>query len=48
MGDFNLADVCWKYSTAERELPRGFMEFVEDNLLIKLMSEPTRELDFCL
>ncbi|KAK4816237.1 hypothetical protein QYF61_013645 [Mycteria americana] len=33
MGDFNLPDVCWKYSTAERKQSRRFLEGVEDNFL---------------
>ncbi|KAF1425232.1 hypothetical protein FQV24_0000448, partial [Spheniscus mendiculus] len=43
MGDFNLPDVCWKYSTEERKQSRRFLECVEDNFLTQLVSEPTRE-----
>jgi len=43
MGDLNLADVCWKYSTAERKQSRTFLECVEDNFLMQLVREPTRE-----
>jgi len=42
VGDFNLLDVCWKYSTAERKQSRRFMECVEDNFLMSLVSEPIR------
>jgi len=42
VGDFNLPDICWKYNTAERKQPRRFLEFVEDNFLTQLVSEPTR------
>ncbi|GAB0208010.1 hypothetical protein GRJ2_003266700 [Grus japonensis] len=42
MGDFNLPDVCWKYSTAERKQSRRFLECVENNFLTQLVSEPTR------
>ncbi|KAK4820048.1 hypothetical protein QYF61_017894 [Mycteria americana] len=43
VGDFNLPDVCWKYSTAERKQSRRFLECVADNFLTQLVSEPTRE-----
>jgi len=42
MGDFNLADICWKYSPAERKQSRRFLECVEDNFLTQLVREPTR------
>jgi len=42
MGDFNLPDTCWKYNAAERKKPRTFLECVEDNFLMQLVSEPTR------
>jgi len=40
--DFNLPDICWKYNTAERNQSRRFLECVEDNFLMQLVSEPTR------
>ncbi|GAB0177331.1 mitochondrial enolase superfamily member 1 [Grus japonensis] len=43
MGDFNLPDVRWKYSTAERKQSMRFLECVEENFLTQLVSEPTRE-----
>ncbi|KAK4830936.1 hypothetical protein QYF61_014309 [Mycteria americana] len=44
VGDFNLPDVCWKYSSAERKQSRRFLERVaDDNFLTQLVSEPTRE-----
>jgi len=42
MEDFNLPDICWKYNTAERKQSRRFLECVEDNFLMQLISEPTR------
>ena len=42
MGDLNLADICWKYNTAERKQSRRFLECMEGNLLTQLVSEPTR------
>jgi len=42
MEDFNLPDICWKYNTAERKQSRRFLECVEDNFLMQLVSEPTR------
>jgi len=42
VGHFNLQDICWKYNTAERKQSRKFLECVEDNLLMQLVSEPTR------
>jgi len=29
MGDFNLPDICWKYSTAESKQSRRFLECVK-------------------
>ena len=43
MGDFNFPDICWKYSTAERDQSWRFLECVADNFLTQLVSEPTRE-----
>lgn len=43
MEDFNLPDVCWKYNTAEGKHSRRFLEYVEDNFLTQLVSEPGRE-----
>ena len=43
MGDFNFPDICWKYSTAERDQSRRFLECVGDNFLTQLVREPTRE-----
>ncbi|KAK4826063.1 hypothetical protein QYF61_005022 [Mycteria americana] len=40
MGDFNVPDVCWKHSTAERKQSRRFLECVEDNFLTQLGSDP--------
>jgi len=40
--DLNSPDVCWKYNTAERKQPRRFLEYVADNFLTQLVSEPTR------
>jgi len=42
VGDFNLLDICWKYSTAERKQSRRFLECVEDNFRMQLVSEPAR------
>lgn len=41
MGTCNLADVFWKYSIADRNQPRRFMEFVVDNFLKQLVSKLT-------
>jgi len=41
-GDFNLLDICWKYNTAERKQSRRFLECVEDDFLMQLVSQPTR------
>jgi len=43
VGDFNLADFCWKYNTADRKQSRRFLECVEDKFLTQLVREPTRE-----
>ncbi|PKU46217.1 hypothetical protein llap_3441 [Limosa lapponica baueri] len=42
VGDFNLLDICWKYNTAESRQARRFLECMEDNFLMQLVSEPTR------
>ncbi|PKU42559.1 hypothetical protein llap_7137 [Limosa lapponica baueri] len=39
MGNFNLADVYWKYNTVERKQSRRLLECVEDNFLTQLVSE---------
>jgi len=41
VGDFDLADICWKHNAAERKQFRRFLECVEDNFLAQLVSEPT-------
>jgi len=43
VGEFNLPDVCWKYSTVEKKQSKRFMDCVEDDFLTELMGEPTRE-----
>lgn len=43
MGDFDLADVCWIYNTAESKQSRRFLECVEDSFLTQLLNEPARE-----
>lgn len=40
--DFNLSDICWKYSTADRKQSRRLLEYVEDNLVTELVREPAR------
>ena len=40
--DFDLPDVCWQYNTAERKQSRRFLECVEGNFRMQLVSEPTR------
>ena len=42
VGDINLQDFCWKYNTADKRESRRFLECVEDNFLMQLVSEPTR------
>jgi len=40
--NFNLPDACWKSNPAERKQSRRFLECVEGNFLMQLVSEPTR------
>ncbi|KAF4802939.1 hypothetical protein TURU_019104 [Turdus rufiventris] len=40
-GDFNLIDICWELNPAEKRQSRKFLEYVEDNFLSQLVSEPT-------
>jgi len=42
VGNFNLPDICWKYNTAERKQSRRFLQCMEGNFLMQLVSEPTR------
>ena len=43
MGDFNLSDICWKCNTEEKKQSRRFLVCMEDNFLMQLVREPTRE-----
>ncbi|XP_051640625.1 uncharacterized protein LOC127469851 [Manacus candei] len=43
VGDFNLLDVCWELHTAEKRQSRRFLECIEDNFLLQLVNEPTRD-----
>ena len=40
-GDFNFPTICWK--AVQKEQSRRFLECMEDNLLMQLVREPTRE-----
>ncbi|KAJ7422299.1 hypothetical protein WISP_38577 [Willisornis vidua] len=42
VGDFNLPDICWELSTAEKRQSRRFLECIEDNFLLQLVNERTR------
>ena len=37
MGDFNFADICWKYNTAQRKQSKRFLECMEDSFLTQLV-----------
>ncbi|KAJ7409653.1 RNA-directed DNA polymerase from mobile element jockey-like protein [Willisornis vidua] len=41
--DFNLPDICWELNTAEKRQSRRFLECIEDNFLLHLVNEPTRD-----
>ncbi|KAJ7411268.1 adaptin ear-binding coat-associated protein 1 [Pitangus sulphuratus] len=43
VGDFNLLDVCWELHTVEKRQSRRFLECIEDNFLLQLVNEPTRD-----
>jgi len=43
VGDFHVADVCWKDNPAERKTSRRFLGCVEETFLTQLMSEPARK-----
>jgi len=43
IGDFNLPDVCWNCSIAEKKQSRRFLECVGDNFLTQLLGQHTRE-----
>ncbi|TRZ18140.1 hypothetical protein HGM15179_008959 [Zosterops borbonicus] len=40
--DFNLSDICWELNTAEKRQSRTFLECMDDNFLLQMMSEPAR------
>ncbi|RMC11217.1 hypothetical protein DUI87_12132 [Hirundo rustica rustica] len=42
VGDFDLPDICWELSTAEKRQSRTFLECMEDNFLSQLVGEPAR------
>lgn len=41
--DFNFLDICWKYNTMEKKQTRRFLECVDDNFLVQVVREPTRQ-----
>lgn len=40
VGDFNLPDLCRKYSAAQRKKSRRYLDFVGENFLAQLVREP--------
>ncbi|RMC21288.1 hypothetical protein DUI87_02149 [Hirundo rustica rustica] len=38
VGDFNLPDICWELNTAEKRQSRKFLECMEDNFLLQLVT----------
>lgn len=38
MGNFNLPDICWEYSTPERKTSRRILDCVQDKFLTQLVS----------
>lgn len=42
-GDLDLAGICWKYKTARRKQSGRFLECMEENFLMQLQREPSRE-----
>lgn len=40
VGDFNLPDLCHKYSAAQRKKSRRYLDFVGENFLAQLVREP--------
>ncbi|KAJ7421788.1 hypothetical protein WISP_41181 [Willisornis vidua] len=42
VGDFDLPDILWELNTAEKRQSSGFLECIEDNLLLQLVNEPVR------
>ncbi|KAJ7423638.1 mitochondrial fission process protein 1 [Pitangus sulphuratus] len=43
VGYFKLPDVCWELHTVEKRQFRRFLECMEDNFLLQLVNEPTRD-----
>lgn len=43
MSDFDFAGVNWDYYTVDTNRARKFLRFIEDNLLVELLREPSRK-----
>ena len=38
MGDFNFPDICWEYNIAKKKQSRRFLECMEDNFLMQIIT----------
>ena len=43
MGDSNHPGICWVSSTAKHVQTRQFLQCIEDNFLMQVVEEPTRQ-----
>lgn len=43
MRDFDFPDICWKCNTVERNQTRRFLRCVEENYVIQMLREASRE-----
>lgn len=46
MGDFNFQVVTWEYHTADLNKSRRFLKHLDDNVLVQVLREPTRQVAF--
>ncbi|XP_068531176.1 uncharacterized protein [Anas acuta] len=43
MGNFSYPDICWVSDSARHKQSKGFLQSVEDNFLMQVVEEPTRQ-----
>ena len=43
MGDFNFPDINWEYHTADTNRSKKFPNHAEENFLVQVLREPTRQ-----
>lgn len=46
MDDFNFPDVIWEYNTADLNKSRRLLKHLDDNFLVQVLREPTRQVAY--